>query len=260
MRHDDRQVRAQESQYAFPYHYIPALKGPRFTTIQHWSWGYRYLGGMHLALDQLQGTDISSLVDIGCGDGRFLREVAGRYPNMRLLGVDASERAVRLAQALNPDLEYRALDIVRDGVTERFEAATLVEVIEHIPPDMLSQFIRAVADTLVDNGRLVITVPHRNRPVIEKHYQHFDGEQLRSLLDPHFHDIRLIPFDVQPERAPMMWLISRVLGAKGKLFLLTNRRLLYVLYRRYIRKYLYARSETECERIAAVCTRRPRNG
>jgi SAM-dependent methyltransferase len=258
MRPDDKQTRAQEGEYAFPYHYLPTLKGSKFSSTRHWDWGFRYLGGMQLALDQLAGAKFDALVDIGCGDGRFLREVAAHYPAQKLLGVDASERAVRLAQALNPDLEYRALDIVKDGVPEKFGAATLIEVIEHIPPAGLPEFIRAVAGVLSDGGRLVLTVPHRNKPLIEKHYQHFTGAQLETLLAPHFRDIRLIPFDVPAKRAPTMWLIERLLGAKGKWFLLTNARLLYLFYRLYLKRYLYAGSEARCERIAVVGTKKPK--
>ncbi len=251
---DDRQGRAQEAEYAFPYHYIPRVGGGKFFAVRHWDWGFRYLGGMKLVLDQLAQADFDSLLDVGCGDGRFLREVAERFPGRRLLGVDASPRAVRLAQALNPDLDYCALDIVRDGLPERFAVVTLIEVIEHIPPEALGAFLRAAAARVADGGRLVLTVPHRNKPLIDKHYQHFTGAQLHALLAPHFAHVRLIPFDVAARRAPGMWLVERVLGAKGRWLLLTQPHLLHVLYRIYLSRYLYSADEARCERIAAVCT------
>jgi SAM-dependent methyltransferase len=257
VRPDDRQTRAQEAQYAFPYHYLPALTGRKFSSTRHWDWGFRYLGGMELAIDLLRTEPFASLIDIGCGDGRFLREIASRFSGSRLLGVDASERAVRLAQALNPDLEYRSLDIVRDAVAERFAVATLIEVIEHIPPAELPAFLHAVIETLAEGGKLVLTVPHRNKPQIEKHYQHFTGSELRALLAPYLDDIRLFPFDPAARSAPLMWLIERILGAKGKWFLFTNTRVLYLLYRLYIRRYLYASDESCCERIALVGRKKP---
>lgn len=256
MKPQDSEAQTQEAEYAFPYHYIPQVNSAKFSSTRHWDWGFRYLGGMQLALDQLAQTPFASLIDIGCGDGRFLREVAGRFPGTRLLGVDASTRAVRLAQALNPEIEYRVLDIVRDGSIEKFEAATLIEVIEHIPPALLPEFVRATADCMCPDGRLVLTVPHRNKPLITKHYQHFTGEQLRELLAPHFHDLRLIPFDLRARRTPLMWLTERVLGAKGRWWLLTNPRLLYLFYRLYLRRFLYCRDERDCERIAVVATKK----
>jgi SAM-dependent methyltransferase len=252
----DRQSEAQESEYAFPYHHVPTLEGRKFSSTRHWDWGFRYLGGIHLALDLLRQAPFRSLIDIGCGDGRFLREALTHFPESRLLGVDTSERAIRLAQALSPSIEYRALDIV-GGVPGKFEAATLIEVMEHIPPPELPAFVRAVADALIDGGRLVLTVPHRNKPPIEKHHQHFDGEQLRQLLAPYFGDIRVFPFDVQARRSPLMWFIEAVLGQKGKWFLFTQKRLLYLLYRLYLRRYLHAETESQCERIAVLCVKKP---
>lgn len=256
MRLDDKQTRVQEGEYAFPYHYLPAIKGHKFSTTRHWDWGFRYLGGMQVAFDLLTEQPFASLIDIGCGDGRFLREATSRFPGARLLGIDASERAVRLAQALNPDIEYRTRDLVHEGAGGRFDAATLIEVIEHITPQDLGGFLRAVAESLVEGGRLVLTVPHRNKPIIEKHYQHFTGARLRELLTPYFADIRLVPFDVEARRAPLMWVIEHVLGAKGRWFLFTQPRVLYLLYRLYLRRYLYAPDEQRCERIAVVCQKR----
>jgi SAM-dependent methyltransferase len=253
---NDDQTRAQEAEYAFPYHYLPALKRGKFSSTRHWDWGFRYLGGMQLVLDQLGDKVFRSLIDIGCGDGRFLREAASRFADTRLLGVDASARAVALAQALNPALEYRALDIVGAPPAETFDAATLIEVIEHIPPPALPAFVQAAAQLIAAGGTLVLTVPHRNKPLIEKHYQHFSGAQLRELLAPHFDAIRLIPFDVPARRAPLMWLIERVLGPKGRWFVFTQPRVLYLFYRLYLRRYLYAASETRCERIAVVATKK----
>lgn len=255
MRQADQQVQAQEAEYAFPYHYIPTLLGPKFSSTRHWDWGFRYLGGMQLVLDLLTETPFQSLIDIGCGDGRFLREVALRHPTAQLLGVDASERAINLAKALNPSLNYEAIDIIRCQAPKQFEVATLIEVIEHIPPAELPTFIRAAASRLQTGGRVVVTVPHRNKTLIEKHYQHFDKQQLTSLLTPYFSQLRFVPFDRKTQRAPLMWIIERVLGAKGKWFLVTNRRLLYLLYRLYLQRYLYSDEHT-CERIAVIGTKK----
>lgn len=253
---DDEQTRHQEAQYSFPYHHIPSVRKAKFSAVRYWSWGFRYLGGIQLVLDQLADTQFSSLIDIGCGDGRLLREIGTRYSGKHLLGIDASSRAIQLAQALNPGLQYQTIDLVEERIPEKFDVATLIEVIEHIVPDNLPEFIRAVADTLVENGRLILTVPHDNTPVTRKHYQHFNSAKLRTLLEPHFDNFAFIPFDVPASRSLFMWLIQRILGPKGKFFLLTNARLLYLFYAAYLKHYLYARDENRCERIAVVCTKK----
>lgn len=250
------QSQIQDAQYEFPYHYIPKLTDGKFTSTRHWSWGYRYLGGLHFALDQLKKLNPASVIDIGCGDGRFLREVAAAFPNATLMGVDASDRAIQLATALNPELVFHTQDITAAPVTDLFQTATLIEVIEHILPANLPVFLSAVAELIQPGGSIVVTVPHLNKPLISKHHQHFTAMTLQETLAPHFTDIELIPFDVAARCSPMMWILDKILGGKGRWFVFTQQRLLNIAYQAYLRRYLYAKSETQCERIAAVAKKR----
>ena len=106
---------SQESQYTFPYHYIPSFENGHFCQHLYWSWGLQYIGGIELVLSILAEEPVESLVDIGCGDGRFLREVSMRFPAKTLSGIDNSSRAINLAKAMNPDLNYDCLDISSGG-------------------------------------------------------------------------------------------------------------------------------------------------
>ncbi len=243
----------QEDQYQLPYHYIPSLKPGRFTQHLHWDWGFRYLGGLHLVTEELKKLPFRSLVDIGCGDGRFLRELKALFPDRTLLGIDYSERAIALASALNPGLQFACLDILQQPPVQRFDIATLVEVLEHIEPARLPEFLAAAQSCLEERHVLVITVPHVNKPLIPKHYQHFNASKLRALLEKSYSDLRFIPFDVLTARAPLLRLALALMGGKGKLFLVTNKRLLYAFYLFYLRRYLYTPTEANCERIAVIC-------
>src|SRR5512135_225184 len=115
---NDEQTRLQEAQYSFPYHHIPSVQKAKFSPVRYWSWGFRYLGGIQLVLDQLENTQFSSLIDIGCGDGRLLREIASHYGEKHLLGIDASTRAIQLAQALNPGVRYQTIDLFNESIPE----------------------------------------------------------------------------------------------------------------------------------------------
>jgi len=248
----DRLQQVQEEQYEYPYHYIPRLKDGAFSQTHHWGWGYRYLGGLDVVLDQLTGRPFESLLDIGCGDGRFLSEVTCRYPDAELLGVDYSDKAINLARTFNPGLRYEVIDIVKEPMPRQYDVVTLIEVLEHIPPDHLDMFCQAVALVVKDRGCLILTVPHINSPVISKHYQHFTSHALLELLGPHFRNIAFIPFDAT-SRLVMLFL-TRCIGGNGRYFVLTNRKLLSWFYRVYRYRYLYAVREEECGRLAAVCT------
>ena len=209
----------QESQYEFPYHYLPRAGEDSFVQHAYWSWGYRYLGGMLIAKELCDRESYSSLLDLGCGDGRFLSELARKQPDHRLTGIDYSERAIALARAMNPGIDYRAADILADDVdVEPFDVVTLVEVIEHIPPDDLDKFIERAVSFLRPGGRLVLTVPHNNNPVGHKHFQHFDSRMLREVLSPHLEELEFHPFDYF-SRPLDLWF--RLIGRTGKYFIVT---------------------------------------
>lgn len=180
----DEEQQIQEQQYEYPYHYLPRIEGGQFTQTQYWSWGMHYLGGMRVVLDQLQEWSFESLVDIGCGDGRFLRELNESHPEVTSLGVDYSERSIAMANGMNPHLQYEARNILEEDLDREYDVATCIEVLEHIPPEECELFVEAITETLTNDGKLVLTVPHANKPVADKHYQHFDSALLSELLEP----------------------------------------------------------------------------
>lgn len=240
----------QEEQYGFPYHYLPHSGNGAFRQHAYWSWGFRYLGGMHVARSLCDQEPFSSLLDLGCGDGRFVSEMSRERTGKKFLGVDYSKRAIELARALNPDLDYRVADITKEGIGDgQFDVVTMIEVIEHIPPDELPVFLERAVSFLRPGGRLILTVPHRNNPVSDKHFQHFDSQMLRELLAPHLTGLDFQPFDFF-SRSLDIWF--RLLGRTGKYFLITWQPLLNAFYRYYLRHCVYGDDESRCSRIACV--------
>jgi SAM-dependent methyltransferase len=240
----------QEEQYSFPYHYLPQAGNGTFHQHAYWSWGYRYLGGMHVVKTLCDEESYDSLLDIGCGDGRFIRELSAIAPTKRLMGVDYSERAIALAKGMNPDLNYRAVDITTNHLDgQQFDVVTLVEVIEHIPPNELPRFIACAVSFLRPGGRLILTVPHRNNPVGFKHFQHFDSQTLQDLLGEHLDDLRFLPFDFFSRKLDIWF---RLLGRSGQYFLITWKPLLSAFYNFYINRCVYGDDESKCGRIACI--------
>ena len=241
--------RRQESQYAYPYHYIPEHGGKSFSQTQHWEWGFRYLGGMKVVMDELSSLSFESLVDIGCGDGRFLREFCRQHPGKETLGVDYSDRAIRLASAMNPKIPYECRDIRSDPMDRSFDVATLIEVLEHIPPSDVSEFLESVSEMLCPGGHLVLTVPHTNKPVQPKHFRHYDKSLLQKCLAPHFEDLSFILFD---SHSRLLGLLKRLIGGSGDHFVITNPYINHFFFQMYCRYFLYRVDESTCGRIAVT--------
>lgn len=244
----DEEQKRQEEQYDFPYHYIPTNEGGTFTQTRQWSWGYRYLGGIQIVLDQLADIEFKSLIDIGCGDGRFLRELAKKYPETEMLGVDYSQRAIDFANAMNPNISYECRDIVEDELLKKYDVVTLIEVLEHIPPDNLQNFVDATVDMIRNNGKIILTVPHKNKSVQKKHYQHFNQELLTRIFENQFNRLEFIPFD---ELSRLLKLTQKLLGGRGSQYIITNESVKSWFWNFYRSRYLYT-SEKKCGRIAMI--------
>ena len=240
----------QEEEYSFPYHYIPEISEKGFTQVKHWSWGYRYLGGLRVVIDQLNKISFNSLLDVGCGDGRFLRELHQLYPGKFFVGLDYSARAINLAKAFNPQLDYRCMNILEEKFVEKFDIVTAIEVLEHIPKNELDTFIDRIIASLKPNSTFILTVPHKNVPLTDKHFQHFTSDSLKELLSNKFSKISFIPFD---PNSRFFDNFVRITGSKGNYFIITYKKLLTYCFKLYINKYLYSNKESRCKRICAVC-------
>lgn len=238
----------QEAEYEFPYHYIPRLEGGNFTQVRRLRWGYEYLSYLRFVLARLERAGFDSLLDVGCGEGRFLREVSGRFPGKRLLGIDFSARAIEYARLLNPGLRFVREDIA-DGAepSERFDVVTLIETLEHVPPAEVGEFVEGLRRRTNEGGLLVVSVPSKNIKMSAKHYQHFDLDSLTKALAPyfkveeHYYLNRISKWDR---------LVSALLT--NRYFILNERRLLNAIFRRYERSLLNARA-SDCKRICVVC-------
>ncbi len=106
------------------------------------------------------------ILDLGCGDGALLLRLACAPQVRRIVGIDLSAAALarlrgRLA-ALSPSAE---VTLVQGSLTDAdpahagFDAAALVETIEHLDPAGLSALERALFARLRP-GRVVLTTPN----------------------------------------------------------------------------------------------------
>lgn len=121
--------------------------------------------------DVLRQRHVRSVLDLGCGEGKLISRLIKERGIDRIVGVDPSVRALeaarrklRLHQAGDAMLERVKLQMgsltYGDRRWKGFDAATLVEVIEHIEPHRLSALVMSVfADARP--GVVIVTTPNR---------------------------------------------------------------------------------------------------
>lgn len=133
----------------------------------------------------LKEAGVSSVLDLGCGEGKLLKRLLAQRGFERLVGVDASVRTLEVASRrlhldqagdrLRERLQLRMGSLTYgDRRWNEFDAATLVEVIEHIDPARLS----ALETSLFAAARprlVVVTTPNREYNAL------FDGMEPGAL-------------------------------------------------------------------------------
>jgi 3' terminal RNA ribose 2'-O-methyltransferase Hen1 len=121
-------------------------------------------------LAALRACGAKRVLDLGCGEGKLLRELLKDRQFEQIVGVDVSIRALEVAQdrlrlerlppmqAARIKLLHGSL-IYRDQRLHGFDAAAVVEVIEHLDPPRLSAFERVLFEFARPNT-VVLTTPN----------------------------------------------------------------------------------------------------
>jgi 3' terminal RNA ribose 2'-O-methyltransferase Hen1 len=111
------------------------------------------------------------VLDLGCGEGKLLRELLKDKQFEQIVGMDVSIRSLEMARDRlkldrMPERQAARLKLIhgslmyRDRRLEGFDAAAIVEVVEHLDPPRLAAFERAVFE-FARPGTVILTTPNR---------------------------------------------------------------------------------------------------
>jgi 3' terminal RNA ribose 2'-O-methyltransferase Hen1 len=135
---------------------------------------------------ELCDTGTGSVLDLGCGEGQLLAHLQRHKNFTRLVGVDVSPRALMIASSRLklddlPASQRARLELFQAALTYRdkrfsgFDAATLIEVIEHVEPSRLAALERVVFEFAAP-PLVVVTTPNVEYNV---KFDNLSGGQLR---------------------------------------------------------------------------------
>ncbi len=122
-------------------------------------------------LAALKGAGAARVLDLGCGEGRLLQALLKEKQFAEIVGMDVSHRALEIA---HDRLHYDRLPpvqkerlcllhgslIYRDQRLAGFDAAAVVEVVEHLDAPRLAAFERVLFECAKPKN-IVITTPNR---------------------------------------------------------------------------------------------------
>jgi 3' terminal RNA ribose 2'-O-methyltransferase Hen1 len=140
-------------------------------------------------LAALRASGAQSVLDLGCGEGKLLRDLLQDRQFERIVGLDVSIRSLEMAQKRLkfdrlPDRQAERLKLMhgslmyRDKRLEGFDAAAVVEVIEHLDPPRLTAFERVLFE-FARPQTVVLTTPNCEYNVMWEtlpagHFRHTD--------------------------------------------------------------------------------------
>lgn len=98
-----------------------------------------------------------SIIDIGCGDGTFLKAISNNIIHKKLVGIDI----FKFNEGKFGDIVLKNKDIIKFNLKEKFDIAFSDNVLEHIPPQDISIHLECIRRILNKNGKLIIITPNK---------------------------------------------------------------------------------------------------
>lgn len=134
--------------------------------------------GVRKILDSVGEDD--SVLDLGCGNGLFLRELHKRGHRASLLGADFSPSLLREAESA-PGVEFKAVDLAQLSLSTDqlsvdggWDVITMFATLHHIPANEIRlDILRTVKTLLKPDGRFILS-----------NWQFLNSEKLKSRIQP----------------------------------------------------------------------------
>lgn len=131
---------------------------------------------LNLVARRLREIGVTTVLDLGCGEGRLLRRLLADRTFERVAGMDVSHRSLEAASRKlklerMPERQRKRVELMQGSLLYRdkrlsgFDAAALVEVIEHLDAPRLSALERVVFEFARPNY-VVVTTPNREYNVL----------------------------------------------------------------------------------------------
>jgi len=164
-------------------------------------------------------TEVSSLLNIGCGDGSLERMALAH--GWRVVSVDPDAKSIERLRSQGIDAKCGVIESIPAGDAS-FAVVIATEVFEHLTPEVLSSGLSEIVRVLAPRGLLIGTVPYRENLADGEifcqhcgkishrwgHQQSFDVAKMSAILSEHFALLHCRPLYFAP------W---NILNWKGKI-------------------------------------------
>jgi len=141
---------------------------------------------LKMVLEKLEESGAERVLDLGCGEGKLLKMLLKKKQFKKIVGMDISYSELNRAKdklywdEMSPKQKeritlFQGALTYRDKRMEGFDAAALVEVIEHLEEDRLEAMERVVFE-LAKPLTVIVTTPNKEYNVL---FENMSEEQMR---------------------------------------------------------------------------------
>lgn len=144
------------------------------------------------AIDVIQSMSVApEVLDLGCGNGVFLKLLREKLPRSVCMGVDSNISASKVAENSNSMIVQQDVYKFLKGPGGKFDWITLWGVLEHVAdPHYL---VNLLAEKLKPHGKVIVCVPNVNSLVVKtlgnecftfcpQHLWYYSLENLKSIF------------------------------------------------------------------------------
>jgi len=105
--------------------------------------------------DTLKKLEFKTLLDVGCGSGGFLMDLALKYPSVKTMGIDLSPVMVKNSQAKG--VNAHCIDLCK--VDKKFDVITAIfDMVNYLDIKQLKRFLSCVEAHLEEGGHFICDI------------------------------------------------------------------------------------------------------
>jgi 2-polyprenyl-3-methyl-5-hydroxy-6-metoxy-1,4-benzoquinol methylase len=125
----------------------------------------------------------ATLLEIGCGNGRFLKLLGPKYPGILLSGLDSSYTGIETCQSLLTG-DFICADILNYSTHTKYDIVMCFNTLEHFqsPSDVL----RKIKELTCRDGQIILTVPNKATDRCADHLHFWDVKSFTALCSEFF--------------------------------------------------------------------------
>lgn len=112
----------------------------------------------------IRSKNLTSLLDIGCAYGGYLRKIHEALPELRLAGIDIEESVIEEAKRREPsgEIDFVVGDIKTYEVKETYDGVMMNNILYYFPQTERLALLEGVRRFVKDDGTVILVTPLRD--------------------------------------------------------------------------------------------------